>query len=197
MGYFFRIIISMRKKKRAVVDIDNTLWHFCDILYERLQKINGTIPPPDYWVEWDFWENYCSKAEFLGAIEDIHLNQDDDRHLPYPEARNFLAVLKENNFHITIASHRTTESIEQTRSWLMKHDLLFDEIHLSYDKTVLIDTNCYAVVDDAPYILEQAAERGVTAAGLVFPWNKHFRNNGFKLCMNLDEVLRHILEQVS
>jgi hypothetical protein len=52
------------------------------------------------WVEWDSWENYCSKKEFLGAIKDIHLNQDDDRHLPYPEARNFLARLKENNFDI-------------------------------------------------------------------------------------------------
>jgi phosphoglycolate phosphatase-like HAD superfamily hydrolase len=108
----------MKPQKKAVIDIDNTLWHFCDVIYERLKKINSAMPTPDDWVEWDFRENYCSKKEFLGAIEDIHLNQDDDRHLPYPEARNFLARLKENDFHIIIASHRTPDSIEQTHSGL-------------------------------------------------------------------------------
>jgi len=143
-------------------------------------------------VEWDFWENYCSKKEFLGAIDDIHFNQDDDRHLPYPEARDFLATLKENDFYIIIASHRTPESMEQTHRWLVKHELVFDDVHLSYDKTVLIDNNCHAVIDDAPHILENAATKGVSAAGLLFPWNKNSRNNGYKLCMNLDEILRYI-----
>lgn len=183
----------MRRKKKALIDIDNTLWHFCDVLYERLKKINEAIPSPDHWVEWDFWENYCSKEEFLSAIKDIHLSQDDDRHLPYPEAKDFLATLRENDFHITIASHRTPDSIEETYRWLVKHELVFDEIHLSFDKTVLIDDDCHAVVDDAPHILETAAKMGVIAAGLAFPWNKQHRNNGFKLCRNLDEILRHIL----
>ena len=183
----------MKPQKKAVIDIDNTLWHFCDVIYERLKKINSAMPTPDDWVEWDFWENYCSKEEFLGAIEDIHLNQDDDRHLPYPEARDFLASLKENDFHITIASHRTTDSTEQTKRWLIKHELVFDEVHLSYDKTVLINSSCHAVVDDAPHILENAATKGVTAAGLLFPWNRNGKNNGYNLCMNLDEILRHIL----
>jgi len=183
----------MKQQKKVVVDIDNTLWHFCDVLYERLQIINEAIPPPDDWIEWDFWENYCSKEQFLGAIKDIHLNQDDDRHLPYPEAKDFLATLKENDFHIIIASHRTPDSIEETHRWLVKHKLVFDEVHLSFDKTVLIDDHCHAVVDDAPHILEKAAERGVTAAGLMFPWNKNFRNNGYQLCTNHDEILRHIL----
>jgi hypothetical protein len=182
-----------KRKKKAVIDIDNTLWHFCDVLFERLQKINEAFPPPDAWIDWDFWERYCSKEEFLAAIEDIHLNQDDDRHLPYPQARYFLATLKEHDFHITIASHRTTESIEQTRSWLMKHELLFDEIHLSYDKTVLIDGTCDAVVDDAPHILETAAERGVAAAGLLFPWNCNTRSNGYTLCRDLQETLEYVL----
>jgi hypothetical protein len=158
-----------------------------------LQKINEAFPPPDGWVDWDFWENYCSKKDFLYVIEDIHLNQNDDKHLPYPEARDFLAALKEHDFHIIIASHRTVDSIEQTRSWLLKHELYFDEIHLSYDKTVLIDATCDAVVDDAPHILETAAERGVTAAGLLFPWNSSVRNNGYRLCMDLQEILRYLL----
>jgi hypothetical protein len=182
-------------KKKVVIDIDNTLWHFCDALYERLKEINRTMPSPADWVHWDFWESYCSQEEFFRAIEEIHLNQDDEKHLPYPEAGNFLKTMKQQDFHIIIASHRNPGSIEQTRRWLLTHHLIFDEIHLSYDKTVLIDTTCHAVVDDAPHILEAAADRGVTAAGLRFPWNRNGNNNGYKLCEDLHEVLEYILQK--
>jgi hypothetical protein len=38
-----------------------------------------------------------------------------------------------------------------------------------------------------------AAKKDVTAAGLMFPWNKNFRNNGYRLYTNLDEILKYIL----
>ncbi|OGW54291.1 MAG: hypothetical protein A2Y81_07745 [Nitrospirae bacterium RBG_13_43_8] len=179
--------------KRAVIDIDNTLWHFCDVLYERLKEINRSIPTPDFWTEWEFWENYCSKDEFLGAIKDIHLNQDDENHLPYPEARDFLATLKKHNFYLIIASHRSPESTEQTRKWLMKHDLMFDELHLSYNKIALFEEDCHIVVDDAPPVLEKAVEKGVIASGLIFPWNKIYSNSHYKLFQSLNEVLKYLL----
>jgi 5'(3')-deoxyribonucleotidase len=193
LGRFKVIIRSMKEKKKAVVDIDNTLWHFCDVLYERLKSINGAMPPPDDWTDWDFWENYCSKEEFVDAIQYIQMNQDDDRHLPYPEARDFLSTLKKHNFHIIIASHRTPESIKQTHRWLVKHSLAFDEVHLSYDKTVLFDGSCDIVVDDSPHVLEKAVEKGILATGLVFPWNQNSANNGCRLFGNLKEILEHIL----
>jgi len=180
--------------KKAVIDIDNTLWHFCDVLYERLKRINNVMPSPDNWVEWDFWEKYCSREDFIKAINEIHLIQDDERHLPYPEARDFLATLKEHNFHIVIASHRTPESIEQTHRWLIKHDLTFDELHLSSNKTVLFDEKCHIVVDDAPFVLEEAAKSGVKASGLLFPWNRNNRDNVYRLFNSLNEVLRYILD---
>jgi 5'(3')-deoxyribonucleotidase len=184
----------MKKRKKAIIDIDNTLWHFCDVLYERLRKINKAIPGPDKWVEWDFWEEYCSKEDFIKAINEIHLNQDSERYLPYSESRDFLKTLKEHNFYIVVASHRTPESIEQTHRWLIKHDLMFDEIYLSHDKTVLFEEDCHIVVDDAPYILEKAAEKGLMTSGLMFPWNKHNGNNGYRLFNNLTEVSRYILK---
>jgi hypothetical protein len=181
--------------KKAVIDIDNTLWHFCDVLYERLKGINGAIPAPDGWIEWEFWEKYCSKEKFLRAIDDIHLNQDDNEHLPYPEARDFLAILRKNDFYLIVASHRTPESREQTQRWLAKHDLVFDELHLSRDKTVLFEDDCHVVVDDAPYVLEKAAEKGIVASGLMFPWNKNGSNNGYRLFNSLTEILEYILEE--
>jgi hypothetical protein len=181
-------------QRKAVIDIDNTLWHFCDALHKELKKINSSMPSPDQWVEWDFWTNYFSEDEFMEAIHRIQLNQDNDSHLPYSEAQNFLCTLKDNSFHLVIASHRKPESQVQTEKWLKRHDLVFDDLHLSFDKTVLFDETCHLVVDDSPYTLQKAAEQGIFATGLIFPWNRGHWNNGYKLFDNLNKVLRHVLD---
>ena len=182
-----------KNMKKAVIDIDNTLWHFCDVLYKRLKRINKATPKPDNWVEWDFWEEYCSKEEFIKAINEIHLNQDNEMYLPYSESRDFLKTLKEHNFYIVVASHRTPESIEQTHRWLVKHDLTFDELHLLDDKSVLFEHDCHVAVDDAPYILEKAAEKGLKASGLSFPWNRQNGSNGYRLFNSHKQILKYIL----
>jgi hypothetical protein len=182
--------------KKAVIDIDNTLWHFCDALYGQLKAISPAVPAPDHWVNWDFWMHYCSEDEFWAAINRIHLNQDDDAYMPYDEAGEFLGTLKDHDFHIVIASHRTSESFIQTKRWLRKHDLIFDELHCSPDKTLLFDEFCHIVVDDSPFVLERAVEKGVMASGLMFPWNRNKSNNGYKLFNTLNEVLGHILDTV-
>lgn len=180
--------------KKAVVDIDNTLWHFCDVLYRELKGITSSIPAPDHWTDWDFWKNYCTEDEFLEAIRRIQLNQDDPGHLPYAEARDFLYALKRHGFHIVIASHRDQESFPRTERWLLRHDLFFNELHLSPDKTVLFDETCRIVVDDSPSVLDRAAEKGILATGLLFPWNRGHAHNGFRLFNNLNDVLMHILD---
>lgn len=180
--------------KTAVVDIDNTLWHFCDVLYEKLTAINKSVPKPEHWSDWDFYQAYCSEKDFFGKIYDIHINQAHADYLPYPEAKGFLSTLRNNGYNIIIASHRRSESREATEKWLSKHELVYDELHLSFDKTVLFDTNTHVVVDDAPHILEKAVEKGAMGTGLLYAWNRSYANNGFKLCSNLDEILRHILD---
>lgn len=181
--------------KTAIIDIDNTLWHFCDALYEQLRKISKNFPTPDNWTHWDFWEEHCSKDDFFRAINAIHFNQDGDRYLPYPEARDFLSTLKENNYHITIASHRSPDYRRQTEKWIDMHGLIYDELHLSFNKTALFNLFTDVVVDDAPKVLEKAVESGAIGVGLLFPWNKDYVNNGFRLFNNLNEVLSHILDR--
>jgi len=182
-------------RKKAIVDIDNTLWHFCDALYEELRKINERFPTADSWTHWDIWETYCSLDQFMGAVNAVHFNQHSDKYLPYPEAKDFLSTLKEHGYHITIASHRSPDYRKQTERWLEKHDLVYDELHLSFHKTRLFDGSTDVVVDDAPQVLEKAAERGVMATGLLFPWNREYEGNGFRLFNNLNEILEHILNE--
>jgi hypothetical protein len=186
-------MIKNKSIKKAIVDIDNTLWHFCDAFYEELRKINKNFPTPDRWTDWDIWQGYCTEGDFYNAVNAVHLKQHDDNYLPYPEAQDFLISLKENGYHITIASHRSPDYRRQTEKWLNKHGLVHDELHLSYHKTQLFTEFTDVVVDDSPHVLEKAVNKGVMATGLLFPWNREDADNGFMLFSNLNEILEHIL----
>lgn len=173
-------------RKVALVDIDNTLWDFALVLYENIAKVNSAIPQPDKWHCWDFWKNYIDAKSFYAIIDKIHLRQ--DKFGTYPDAKNFLHELKASGYTIIIASHREEQSRIPTLKWLTKHGLVFDDLHLSYDKTVLFPC-CSLVIDDSPHVLESAIKNNLFATGLEFPWNK---GNGFRLFRNLSEVLEHL-----
>jgi hypothetical protein len=172
--------------RKIIVDIDNTLWDLAQVLYERMVRVNPALTPHHEWREFDFWKKYVSPGVFYRLIRDIHMDQ--DAFTPYPDAASFLSSLKEEGFHIIIASHREKETLDATTRWLRAHNLVFDEIHLSYDKTVLFD-DCFGIIDDSPLTLGKARETGVLGAGLKMPWNEY---ENYPLFDNLTEVLRFV-----
>lgn len=155
-------------KQKIIVDIDDTLWHLAPILWEHLSKVNQNIPPLEVWHNWDAWKGYVSEKLFYDTLNYIHLNQ--DKYFPYKEAKFFLATLMEKGFYIVVASHREKVALDLTVRWLNHHELCFDEIHISNDKSVLLG-DCYAVVDDSLYILDKAKNAGILRTGLLHPWN--------------------------
>jgi hypothetical protein len=179
--------------KKAIIDIDNTLWQFCDVFYKELRKLNEDFPTQENWAHFNIWEGFCTEQQFYDAINAIHQRQDSDDFLPYAEAKGFLSTLKQHGYYITIASHRSSDFMPQTERWLRKHHLVYDELHLSHHKTLLINRETTVVVDDSPTVLERALEHGAIATGLLFPWNKAYLTNGFRLCHNLNEILEGIL----
>ncbi len=178
----------------AVIDIDNTLWQFCDAFYEELRKINRALPPPEHWTTAAFWTPFCTEEQFQAAIDAIHFAQDSGRYLPYPEAQGFLRALREQGYRVVIASHRRQDTRKPTERWLARHGLAYDELHLSFDKTVLFK-EAAVVVDDAPRTLEMAIANDAIGAGLLFPWNKACARNGVGLFKDLNEVLNYILQK--
>ena len=178
----------------AIVDIDNTLWQFCDAFYEELKKVNAAFPPVEQWTTWDFFAPFCTEKQFMSAVDAVHYRQDSDQYRPYPEAKGFLQSLREHGYRVVIASHRRQEMQGPTERWLRKHELAYDELHLSFDKTVLFE-NAAVVVDDAPHTLEKAVASGVVGAGLLFPWNKAYAGNGFGLFRDLNEVMEYIVKK--
>jgi hypothetical protein len=156
-------------KRKIAVDIDNILWDFSPIFWERLQEINPEIIPPAIWNKRDFWQKYVTSKQLYGAIKGIHLDQ--EKFEPFDDARLFLSSLRNMGLYIIIASHRESETLEPTRRWLVMHDLTFDEIHLSNDKSTIFADLC-AIVDDSPSVLEKAEAAGIIRAGLRRPWNE-------------------------
>jgi len=174
--------------KKIIVDIDNTLWDFASAFYERMRKVNPDITLPSEWDDFDFWKSYMSAQTFYSTIKSIHVDQ--EQFIPFPDAQSFLTTLKEMDIHIIIASHREKGTLNATASWLKKNDLVFDEIHLSFDKSVLFD-DCWAIVDDSPFILAKAARAEIIGTGLKMPWNEH---RGYLLFDNLMQILQYLRE---
>ncbi len=151
-----------------LVDIDNTLWDFSTVLFQELSSKYNNIPDPEHWVSWDFWKKYMTVDEFYTVVYKVHQQQEEFP--PYPEAVSFLYNLKQKGWSIIIASHREEKAYEPTNKWLRKNNLVFDKLHISYDKTVLFDTIDY-IIDDSPSIINKACLAGIPVAALRKPWN--------------------------
>jgi FMN phosphatase YigB (HAD superfamily) len=176
---------------RIIVDIDNTLWDLAPELWERLKKVNPLMPAPDQWGTRESLERYMPLKEFFQVLKIIHMHQ--ETYPPFPESGYFLGGLKERGFYIVIASHRSKDSYGPTVNWLKKYHLSFDEVHLSYDKSVLF-AESLALVDDSPINLDKAVEAGLLGTGLIYPWNER---SGHPLFQNLIEVLEYLDSKLS
>jgi hypothetical protein len=185
---------EMAAKPRIIVDIDNTLWDFGTVLFERISLVNPLIVPPSEWHTWDFWKPFIPARELYAIIREIHMEQ--DRFTPYPESTAFLRSLRDAGFFIIIASHREKGTMGPTERWLNVNFLVFDEIHLSHDKTVLFD-NCWAVVDDSPITLARAAGLGIIRAGLRNPWNEKEEHPLFDTLREVFEYLENTCRSAS
>lgn len=181
--------------RKIIVDIDNTLWHFAPVFYEKLLKVNPNIPPVEEWKDWDFWQGYISKKELYKAVDEIHLNQ----HIydVFEDAKDFLEFIKyELNLHIIIASHRREESRPSTIFWLGKHKLVYDELHLSNNKTVLFeDKSIIKICDDAPDIIEKAKQHNLKVFGLKFPWNRQYHDILYDSLRDIKNIINHNIEE--
>ncbi len=175
--------------RKIIIDIDNTLWDFAPVLYKRLNDANPGFPHHSEWHSWSFWKGLIAPEKLYNIIRDVHMEQ--DIYEPYHESRVFLEKLQKNGFYIVIASHRERQTLASTRKWLEKHALAFDEIHLSYDKTVLFD-ECWGIIDDSPVTLDKARLAGIVRAGLKNPWNEH---EDHPLFADLGEIYEYLEKQ--
>ena len=175
--------------RKIIIDIDDTLWDFIGVFYKRMKRAYPDAVLPVDWRDLLFWMRHSSPETLPAAVSIMRgIHMDQDEFCPFPEAPYFLTSLKDRGFHITIASHRDKEATEATMRSLIKHNLIFDDLHLSKDKTVLFD-DCWAVVDDSPIILKKAQKAGIIGVGLKTLWNE---KEDCLLFNDLTEILRYL-----
>ncbi|MGD0489383.1 MAG: hypothetical protein ABSB94_19610 [Syntrophorhabdales bacterium] len=176
--------------KKIIVDIDNTLWDLAPVLYDRMREVSPGLPPAAEWREWDFWRSYIKPKAIYTILDAIHMEQES--FAPFDDAGEFLSALKEMGFHIIVASHRRQDAFDPTARWLHRNGLVYDQIHLSHDKTVLFD-DCWGVIDDSPETLSKARDAGIVRAGLRNPWNE---GEDHPLFDNLKQIKEYLRKQL-
>jgi 5'(3')-deoxyribonucleotidase len=174
--------------KDAVVDVDNTLCDFAPVFYEELVKYNPEIPKHTDWNEWDFYHGYMCEEDFFEAAHNAQMRIMECA--PLDGADSFMRRLQED-FNVLIASHRREESRELLARWMKKHNIRYDDIHISYDKTKMFNGTTKVVIDDSPKTLNVAYCKGILATGLEFPWNSYMRGTVY-LANNLFDIGEYI-----
>jgi FMN phosphatase YigB (HAD superfamily) len=182
---------SKDRQRRIIVDIDNTLWNLAPELWAKLKQVNPAMPSPAEWGSRQSIERFLPIKEFFRVLKEIHMRQES--YPPFPESESFLRGFRERGFYLVIASHRSSDTYESTVRWMKKYRLAFDEIHLSYDKSILFPSSL-ALVDDSPMNLRKAVEAGILGTGLLAPWNE---NSGYPLFKTLIEVLGYLDSQLN
>jgi len=183
--------IAASLMKKIIVDIDNTLWDLAPVFFEYLKRYNPEIPVEDLKRGETRLKGYIPREDLYGVLKEIHMRQDQFE--PYQEARDFLANLKNMGLFVIIASIRSEEARVATERWLKKYGLIYDELHLSNDKTILFK-DAWAIVDDSIWTLDKAAQTGIVRTGLRNVWND---GRGHPLFDSLSEVLDYLRKQCS
>jgi hypothetical protein len=177
--------------KKIIVDIDNTLWNLAPVFFKYLKRYNPEIPVEDLERVERRLKGYIPREDLLEVLKEIHMRQDE--FVPFPEAREFLSSLRDMGFYIIIASLRDEEARGATERWLKNHDLTYDELHLSDDKSVLFG-DAWGIIDDSIWTLDKAAQTGIVRTGLLNVWNA---NRGHPLFPSLKEVLAYLKSKCS
>lgn len=159
--------------KIIFVDIDNTLWDFASVLYQKLIDNGYSVPKPSYW-DWLFYQKYLPKETFYNLAHQVHLEQENYK--PFPDARDFLKWLKVNGFTVIIASNRRFDTKPTTERWLLSNHLDFDDLLIVPDKTAFINDKVEIVVDDSPVVLQHTLQKKVFATGLAYAWNESLKS---------------------
>jgi hypothetical protein len=177
-------------RRKAVIDVDEILWSFSKAFYDEIKLHGYDVPVPDEWDHWSIFWLWLPKQEAFLIFDVIHGRQ--SKYAPYKDAKEFLTKLRNMGYYIIIASHRNPDLKDELIKWLDTYELPYDELHVSFDKTVLFDDPCIKlVVDDRPETLVKAKDAGKIAVGLMKPWNRRCgKLMLFKTLQDITEYLK-------
>lgn len=162
---------------RIGIDLDGVCYNFSASVREYLRGAaqsygDGEYPDP---TRWEFYEDWgLNLSQFLDVChEGVDAGVIFTHGEPYPHVTEAFMRIKAAGHSIHIVTDRSFgtggASEGATRAWLDKHDLPFDSLTFTSDKTVV---NLDAMVDDKPANYYALTEAGVPTWLLTRTWNQ-------------------------
>jgi hypothetical protein len=155
---------------RIAIDVDSTLHHYWDVLSEISLRRFGVELPYEEQFTWGITRLRSDQLDL--CIEESHSDERILAGLPYPDAVDTVRSWSEQGHFIHITSHRSDACAPATAQWLERLGLPFDDLHCSQDKiSRCVELEMDILIDDSPFNIASAIERGIAAATILHPWN--------------------------
>ena len=178
----------MIMKPGFAVDIDNVLAVAEEEVQRIYHELTGDSWPENFYASAGGLDNSAFKRELIEEIFDYF----HDRSIPMlsvmPGARQALQTLQQQ-FRIVVITARRPHAKPQTLEWLRRHELPFDELHLTGEKTDVAENVTWAV-DDHPEHVKDYLSEGIKVFLMDQPWNQSFSAVGVTRVSNWEQLVR-------
>lgn len=155
---------------RIAIDVDSTLHHYWDVLSEISLRRFGVELPYEEQFTWGITR--LRSDQLALCIEESHSDERILAGLPYPDAVSTVRSWSEQGHFIHITSHRSDACAPSTAQWLERLGIPFDDLHCSQDKiSRCVELEMDILIDDSPFNIASAIERGIATATILHPWN--------------------------
>lgn len=186
--------------KTISFDLDDVLCNFMDSFRQAVNKSQGTS------VVYEEITDYTKHHSFFGCAEYPHQvlirGQTLENCLPLAGSKEVLAELKERGYRVIIITARSwhPDGYRVTSEWLEKHDIPYDELHLTdphkgkmgaYELYEKIDFH----IDDSPmnYRDAERSPHVVTPVVMQCPWNREVCAEPGTLSFNTLEDFKNLV----
>lgn len=177
--------------KRAIVDVDGTLWNFHKPLHVQLHRLyDFPNVPTSKITHWNWYFDYgITKSQFYKAVDIVHRSQ---RHYePFKGVQQLFSHLDDAGYEVVIASHRRPQIAHILAQWIAEYDMCpYSALYAGPDKSQFFRRGDL-LIDDAPHTIEDGLSLGMDVMYLEWPWNKGLGGFRFGTLMDMVDMLRN------
>lgn len=154
------------------VDIDNVLAEAEPEVQRIFQELTGQPWPQNIYASAGGLDGSILDRNLIAQIFDYFHNLSIPI-LPVQSGGKEALGWLQQHYRIVIITARHPDSRPQTQEWLERHEIPFDELHFSEDKTDVAEHITLAV-DDHPEHVRGYSNRGIPVFLMDQPWNQKF-----------------------
>ena len=175
------------------VDIDNVLAEAEAEVQRIFQELTGEPWPQNVYASAGGLDRNILDRNLIEKIFDSFHNRAIPI-LPVQSGGKTAMEWLHQHYRIVIITARHPNSRPQTLEWLHRHEIPFDELHFSGDKTDVAE-HIILAVDDHPEHVQGYSNQGIPVFLMDQPWNQNFSAPLVTRVSNWDSILECMQQQ--